>query len=371
MKMKVLTCVGTRPNLIKITQLHRCFQAYPFIEHKLLHTGQHFDYNMNDVFFKELGIKAPDAFLNINQGTQINVIARIMEAFEAFIQNDRPDLVMVPGDVNSSFACAFVAQRYGIPVAHIESGLRSYDMTMPEEANRLLIDVLADLFFVTEPSGEANLLRSGVAESKIRYVGNTMIDALVAFTPMIDSSDVRERLGVKDYYLLTFHRPINVDNKENLQTLAAIIAELATRRQIVFPVHPRTRRRLQEFGLSDLLHNANVILTDPIGYIDFIHLVKNSKTVITDSGGVQEETTFMGVPCITVRPSTERPVTVTEGTNTLAPLNREVILNLLQAIDAGTYKKGKVPYLWDGQSSERIAEAVAAYLSTKTENVSA
>ncbi|MFN8297721.1 MAG: UDP-N-acetylglucosamine 2-epimerase (non-hydrolyzing) [Chitinophagales bacterium] len=371
MKKKVLTCVGTRPNLIKITQLHRCFQAYPFIEHKLLHTGQHFDYNMNDVFFKELGIKAPDAFLNINQGTQINVIARIMEAFEAFIQNDRPDLVMVPGDVNSSFACAFVAQRYGIPVAHIESGLRSFDMTMPEEANRLLIDVLADIYFVTEPSGEANLLRSGVEKSKIKYVGNTMIDALVAFTPMIDKSDIRSRLGVSNYYLLTFHRPINVDNKENLQTLAEIIAKVAEQKQVVFPVHPRTRRRLEEFGLSTILKNGNVILTDPIGYIDFINLVKNSSAVITDSGGVQEETTFMGVPCITVRPSTERPVTVTEGTNTLARLDRETILNLLKDIDTNTYKKGVVPYLWDGQSSERIAEAIASFFGTKTENASA
>lgn len=371
MKKKVLTCVGTRPNLIKITQLHRCFEAYPFIEHKLLHTGQHFDYNMNDVFFKELGIKAPDAFLNINQGTQINVIARIMEAFETFIQNDRPDLVMVPGDVNSSFACAFVAQRYGIPVAHIESGLRSFDMTMPEEANRILIDVLADLYFVTEPSGEANLLGTGVDKKKIKYVGNTMIDSLVAFTPMIDQSEVRKRLGVSDYYLLTFHRPINVDNKENLKTLAETIAAIATQRQVVFPVHPRTRKRLEEFGLSHLLQSSNVILTDPIGYIDFIHLVKNSKAVITDSGGVQEETTFMGVPCITVRPSTERPVTITEGTNTLAPLNRDVILDLLQAIDTGTYKRGVVPFRWDGCSSERIAEAVAEFLGEKIENTSA
>ncbi len=371
MKKKVLTCVGTRPNLIKITQLHRCFEAYPSIEHKLLHTGQHFDYNMNDVFFKELGIKSPDAFLNINQGTQINVIARIMEAFEAFIVNDRPDLVMVPGDVNSSFACAFVAQRYGIPVAHIESGLRSFDMTMPEEANRLLIDVLADLYFVTEPSGEANLLKAGVSSEKIKYVGNTMIDALVAFTPMIDKSEIRKKLGAEDYYLLTFHRPINVDNKENLQTLAEIIAHLATKRQVIFPVHPRTRKRLEEFGLSNLLQEANVILTDPFGYIDFIHLVKNSKAVITDSGGVQEETTFMGVPCITVRPSTERPVTVTEGTNTLAPLDRATILNLLQQIETNTYKKGVVPYRWDGQSSERIALAISEYLGIKTANVTA
>lgn len=360
---KVLTCVGTRPNLIKITQLDKYFAAYPHIAHKLVHTGQHFDYNMNDVFFEELKIRKPDVFFNINQGSQINVIARIMEEFEKFILSYKPDLVMVPGDVNSSFACAFVAQRYGIPVAHIESGLRSFDMTMPEEANRILIDALADLFFVTEESGRKNLLNEGKSEDKIVFTGNSMIDSLVAFLPVIEASSVREKLKAKDYYLLTFHRPVNVDDNNNLTLLIDLIADLAATRQIIFPVHPRTRKRIEEFGLKQKLENKNIILTEPIGYIDFIHLIKHAKAVLTDSGGVQEETTFLGVPCITARASTERPVTVTEGTNTLVDLNAATIQQQLAQIEAGNYKKGNIPHLWDGKASQRIAEAVNQFFS--------
>jgi UDP-N-acetylglucosamine 2-epimerase (non-hydrolysing) len=362
---KVLTCVGTRPNLIKITQLDRWFNAYPNIEHKLLHTGQHFDYNMNDVFFEELGIRKPDVFLNINQGSQIEVISRIMVDFEKFVVDYKPDLVMVPGDVNSSFACAFVAQRLGIPVAHIESGLRSFDMTMPEEVNRILIDSVAEIFFVTEESGRQNLLQAGQQESRIKYVGNTMIDSLVAFMPVIDKAMVKQRLKLSDYYLLTFHRPVNVDTASNLSALVDIIASLGKMRQVVFPIHPRTRKRIIEFGLDEKLNSPNIILNEPIGYIDFIHLVKNSKAVITDSGGVQEETTFMQVPCITIRPNTERPVTVTEGTNTLAPLNHDVVMEILAKIESGTYKQGKIPYLWDGLSSKRIVEEIQAFFENK------
>ncbi len=354
---KVLTCVGTRPNLIKITQLDKYFAAYSEIEHKLLHTGQHFDYNMNDVFFEELKIRKPDVFFNINQGGQIQVVARIMEEFEKFALDYKPDLVMVPGDVNSSFACAFVAQRHGIPVAHIESGLRSFDMTMPEEANRILIDALTDLYFVTEQSGIDNLELEGKPQSKVKFVGNTMIDSLVAFMPVIDASPIRRKLDLSSYYLLTFHRPLNVDNNQNLTTLVHLIAELAKTKQIVFPVHPRTRKRITEFGLEQSLTSKNILLTDPIGYIDFIHLVKNASAVITDSGGVQEETTFMQVPCITVRPNTERPVTLL-GTNQLIELNAEKICALLQTIETGSFKKGLIPQYWDGKASERIVKEI-------------
>jgi UDP-N-acetylglucosamine 2-epimerase (non-hydrolysing) len=360
---KVLTCVGTRPNLIKITQLDKYFAHHSRIEHKLLHTGQHYDYKMNDVFFEELKIRKPDAFLNINRGSQIDVIARIMVEFEKFILSYKPDLVLVPGDVNSSFACAFVAQRHGIPLAHIESGLRSFDMTMPEEANRLLIDSLADLFFVTEESGRKNLLDEGKDAAKIKFTGNSMIDSLVTFLPAIDASPVCEILNARDYYLLTFHRPLNVDDKTNLAILTDLIAELATSKQVVFPLHPRTRKRMEEFGLLKKLSATKTLLTDPIGYIDFIHLVKNARAVLTDSGGVQEESTYLGVPCLTVRPSTERPVTVTEGTNTLVDLNPEAIKALLLQIENGQYKKGSIPYLWDGKASERIVEAAAQFLS--------
>ncbi len=358
---KILTCVGTRPNLIKITQLDKYFARYPHLEHKLLHTGQHYDYKMNEVFFEELKIRKPDVFLNINQGTQIEVIARIMVEFEKFILEYKPDLVIVPGDVNSSFACAFVAQRHCIAIAHIESGLRSFDMTMPEEANRILIDSLADLFFVTEESGRENLLREGKSEEKIVFTGNSMIDSLVAFLPVIEASPVREILNVKDYYLLTFHRPVNVDSKENLTILVNLIAALATDKQIIFPIHPRTRKRIDEFGLQHKLNAQNILLTDPIGYLDFIHLVKYARAVLTDSGGVQEETTYLGVPCITIRSSTERPVTVTQGTNSLVDLNPEIILQLLNDVETGKYKKGTIPHLWDGKASEKIVEAVNSF----------
>jgi UDP-N-acetylglucosamine 2-epimerase (non-hydrolysing) len=359
---KVLTCVGTRPNLIKITQLDKYFARYPTIEHKLLHTGQHYDYKMNEVFFEELKIRKPDVFLNINQGSQTEVIARIMVEFEKFILQYKPDLVMVPGDVNSSFACAFVAQRHCIPLAHIESGLRSFDMSMPDEANRILIDALADLFFVTEESGKQNLLREGKDAAKIKFTGNSMIDSLVAFLPAINASPVCEILNAKDYYLLTFHRPQNVDDRTNLTILVDLIADLGAHKQVVFPVHPRTRKRLEEFGLLKKLNATKILLADPIGYIDFIHLVKNAAAVMTDSGGVQEETTYLGVPCITVRPSTERPVTISEGTNSLVDLNPTAIKALLRQIESGEYKKGSIPYLWDGKASERIVESIHQFL---------
>lgn len=361
---RILTCVGTRPNLIKITQLDKWFAAHPQIQHSLLHTGQHYDDKMNDVFFRELGIRKPDVFLNINQGTQVNVISAIMNEFEKYILANRPDLVMVPGDVNSSFACAFVAQRHGIPVAHIESGLRSFDMTMPEEANRILVDSLTDLFFITEESGRTNLLNEGKPESKMVFTGNTMIDSLVNFLPVIETSSIRNNLNLKDYYLLTFHRPVNVDDAVNLAKLAEIISEIAQTKQVVFPVHPRTRIRLKEFGLNEKLQSPNIILTEPIGYIDFIHLVKYASAVITDSGGVQEETTYMGVPCITIRPNTERPVTVTEGTNTLAKLELPIIFELLHQMQNGTYKKGAIPKYWDGVASKRLVDAAVQFVTS-------
>ncbi len=359
---KVLVCVGTRPNLIKITQLEKCFAHYTSIEYKLLHTGQHYDYNMNDIFFQQLGVKPPDVFLNINQGGQIEVISQIMKKFEEFVLDYKPDLVMVPGDVNSSFACAFVASRHNIPVAHIESGLRSFDMTMPEEVNRILIDDVAELFFVTESSGEENLLKENKSEKKIRYVGNSMIDSLVAFMPLIDKSEIRKNIKADDYYLVTFHRPANVDDSKNLKIVAEILTEISQKRKVVFPIHPRTRKRFHEFGFEKVIENENILITEPLGYLDFISLAKNAHAVITDSGGVQEETTFLGVPCITLRQSTERPVTVTEGTNTMCELDVKTISGILNSIDKGTYKKGTIPKFWDGKTSERIAKEVDDFL---------
>jgi UDP-N-acetylglucosamine 2-epimerase (non-hydrolysing) len=360
---RVLVCVGTRPNLIKITQLEKWFRSYPHLEYKLLHTGQHHDAKMNDIFFHELGLRPPDMSLKIGPGSQLDVISRIMTSFEALVVDQRPDMVLVPGDVNSSFACAFVASRHGIPVAHIESGLRSFDRAMPEEINRILIDAVSELFFVTEPSGSQNLLREGRHPGAIRYVGNSMIDALVAYMPLIERSRVKEQIGTNDYYLATFHRPVNVDEPRQLRVVADILTEIAKRRTVVFPIHPRTRKRFREFGLENAITGRNVRVTDPLGYIDFISLAKNARAVLTDSGGVQEETTFLGVPCVTLRESTERPITVDEGTNTLCALDLSPIQQILDSIESGSYKKGTIPALWDGRTSERIVKEVNNFLT--------
>ena len=364
MKKKILVCVGTRPNLIKITKLEKCFKDYPHLEFRLLHTGQHYDYNMNEVFFNELGIKRPDKIFTLESKTQISVIAEIMTKAEEYMLEYKPDLVVVPGDVNSTFACAMAANRNGIKVAHLESGLRSFDMSMPEEVNRILTDDISDLYFVTEPSGEENLLNEGKSPEKIKYVGNTMIDSLVAFRSHFEKSDVLSKLGVhgSSYYTFTFHRPGNVDNKESLTEIVDVIAYIADREKVVFPVHPRTRQNIEKFGLKDKLDHSNIILTDPVGYIDFMKLIQGAKAVITDSGGIQEETTFQQVPCLTVRPNTERPVTVTVGTNTMMKLNKADIIAKLDDIESGEYKKGEIPKFWDGDASDRILKEIDLFL---------
>lgn len=361
--MKVLTCVGTRPNFIKITRLKECFEAFSEVEFKLLHTGQHFDKNMSEVFFEQLKISKPDYYLNASGNSQIEVIADIMLKFEAVINNWRPDWVLVPGDVNSSLACALVASRNGVKVAHIESGLRSFDRTMPEEINRILIDDLSDLFLVTEQSGLDNLLAEGKSESKIVFTGNTMIDSLVKFTPQIDASNILNQLKVEKnkYALMTFHRPGNVDEPQSLKILLNIVRKVAEKMKVVFPVHPRTIKNAEKFGLSELLQHENIVITEPMGYIDFLCATKNSKLIVTDSGGVQEETTFLKVPCLTVRPNTERPITITIGTNQLVTLNEQIIIEKINAIIEGKSKTGTIPKYWDGKASERLVEGVLKY----------
>lgn len=358
---KILICVGTRPNLIKITQFDRLIKKYDSIEYRILHTGQHYDYNMNNVFFEQLGIKEPDVFLNINSSSQIDAIGQIMVGAEKVMIEYNPDLVIVPGDVNSTFACGFVARYLGLKLAHLESGLRSFDIKMPEENNRVLVDSISDYYFVTEQSGIDNLIKENVSDKKIFFVGNTMIDTLVASKEKIDSNGILNELGVveNDYFLLTFHRPANVDNKESLSKLVSLALELCKKRKVVFPIHPRTKKNLEEFGLNEKFSHPNLVLVGPLGYFEFLKLVSSSKAVITDSGGIQEETTYLGVSCLTVRPNTERPVTITEGTNTLLRLNVGEILEQVEKIEGGVYKKGKVPDLWDGNATERIMEIVA------------
>ncbi len=362
---RILTCVGTRPNLIKISKLQSCISNYDNLEHKLLHTGQHFDHQMNEIFFKQLGMKEPDVFLNIQGSGQIQVIAEIMKAFEKELLEIKPDLVLVPGDVNSSLACALVAQRHGIPVGHIESGLRSGDMTMPEEVNRILIDELSSIFFITEKSGQENLEKLGKDKSSLVFTGNTMIDSLELSKEMIAQSSVLDELKLKpkEYALVTFHRPQNVDRPEDLQKVIDILKMAANKIHVVFPMHPRTRKNLEQFGMQAELDHPNITTVGPLGYIDFMSLIQNSRLVLTDSGGVQEETTYLEVPCLTVRPNTERPITIELGTNTLVNLDVDRISSLIDDIIQGSYKSGSIPPMWDGNATERMVKAINDFLS--------
>ncbi len=365
-KKKIVVCVGTRPNLIKITQLERCFKQYPQLEFHLLHTGQHYDYAMNEIFFQELNIRKPDVFLGAKGNTQFEVMADIMVKTEKYFLEIKPDFVMVPGDVNSTFICGFVANRLGIPIAHIESGLRSFDRTMPEEINRILVDHIADIFFITEKSGIENLIHEGINKEKIKFVGNTMIDTLVAFQHKIDSSEVLNMLNVKPKQtaIMTFHRPANVDNKENLTQIINIIENISKYFTVIFPVHPRTLQNLDKYELKAKLdNNNNIRITSPLGYLDFLKLVKESALVITDSGGIQEETTFLRVPCITCRPNTERPSTIEIGSNILLDLDENQIFAEVEKIANGENKQSEIPPLWDGKASERIAEIIANYFN--------
>jgi UDP-N-acetylglucosamine 2-epimerase (non-hydrolysing) len=359
---KVITCVGTRPNFVKVSQLDNVFDKNK-INHLLVHTGQHYDDMMSNIFFSDLKLKSPDVYFNLNEGSQISIISQIMLKFEELLLKEKPDLVLVPGDVNSSLACAIVANRLGIPIGHIESGLRSFDDTMPEEINRKIIDDITTLFFVTEESGYVNLKTEGKKLDHIFFTGNTMIDSLIAFEPVINESSILSELGVdkNEYILATFHRPHNVDSFEKLSIIVDVINSLAINKKVVFPVHPRTFKQLNNFNLLENLSD-NAIVIDPSGYIDFIALIKNSFMCITDSGGIQEETTFLGIPCLTIRPNTERPITCTIGTNQLVQLNKNVILNKFNEIIDNHFNKGEIPKYWDGNSSKRINDAIMSYL---------
>jgi len=358
--MKVISVVGARPNFIKIAPIYQAFLQYSDrVQHLICHTGQHFDAKMSKVFFDELKLPKPDFHLGVGGGSHAVQTARIMTSFEEIMLAEKPDLIIVPGDVNSTLACSLVASKMNIKIAHVEAGLRSFDRSMPEEINRVVTDVLSDYLFVTEESGLINLKKEGIADSKVFFTGNVMIDSLVRFMPLIDESNILGELGLdaSDYILVTFHRPSNVDSPEYLNSLMQMLAELSGRKKVVFPVHPRTRQNLENAGLMESLP-SDLILTEPIGYIDFLSLVKSSALIITDSGGIQEESTFLGVQCITVRDNTERPSTVDLGTNTLVRRDlanvRELALRRLN----GELKGGSIPPLWDGKAAERIVEAL-------------
>jgi UDP-N-acetylglucosamine 2-epimerase (non-hydrolysing) len=347
--------VGTRPNFIKITQFKKLAPAQ--LDIKIIHTGQHFNANMADVFFRELEIM-PDYFLDIKPDTPVMQMAEIMTGLSKLYQQiPLPDALVVPGDVNSTLAGAIFANKTGIKLIHLEAGLRSFDRTMPEEHNRVLTDHLSDILFVTEPSGLLNIEKEHL-KGEYHHVGNTMIDTLVGFESQIELSNIIQQLGIKRKFILTtIHRPATVDNKGELEKLLQLFNRLSSDYDIIFPVHPRTLKNLDAFGLmEDFRKIKGLLFIEPLGYFDFQKLVKDCALVLTDSGGIQEETTYRQKPCLTLRPNTERPVTIDEGSNMLVPFDINAIMNMITSIENGTYKKGGIPQWWDGNATKRIIE---------------
>lgn len=358
--MRLTIIAGARPNFMKIAPImHALKKAHDrgeAISYRLVHTGQHYDEKLSESFFRQLNIPAPDANLEVGSGSQATQTANIMVRFEEELIANPADYVLVVGDVNSTMACAIVAKKLNTKVIHVEAGLRSYDLQMPEEINRLVTDALADIFFTTTPEAGYNLIEKGAAKEDIYFVGNTMIDTLVANLDRLKKPDLFDELSLKTkgYLAMTLHRPSNVDEEAKLSGLIQLIGEKAGDRTVVFPVHPRTRQNLEK--LSGL--PKNIHLTDPLGYLEFMYLIKNAFAVVTDSGGIQEETTFLGIPCLTLRENTERPETITIGTNELLGMDIEAIGKAFDKLNNNQWKKGIVPALWDGKTAERIVDVL-------------
>jgi UDP-N-acetylglucosamine 2-epimerase (non-hydrolysing) len=372
---KVLAVAGARPNFMKVAPLMPALSGQPGVQAELVHTGQHYDDRLSRIFFDELQIPPPSVRLDVGSGSHAAQTAEIMRRFEGVLQEHQPHAIVVVGDVNSTVACALTAAKFRLDrefetsrgprrrpvVVHVEAGLRSFDDDMPEEVNRKLTDAISDLLFVSEPSGVENLRREGVPEDKVHLVGNVMIDTLVAARERARSSTILSSLGVQDrrYGLVTLHRPSNVDDPAVLRDLLGALDDVAHRLPLVFPVHPRTQGRLKELGVT--LNSGHWITTGPVGYLDFVRLMEGAALVLTDSGGVQEETTLLGTPCVTLRENTERPATVDQGTNVLAGMGREGIASAVETAFAKR-DKARVPDLWDGGSAARIADITASFL---------
>jgi UDP-N-acetylglucosamine 2-epimerase (non-hydrolysing) len=358
-RLKILNIVGARPNLPKIAPLMHEMQRHPEIEAILVHTGQHYDEKLSDIFFRQMGIPSPHVNLEVGSGSHASQTAEILKRVEPVLVERKPDLVLVVGDVNSTIAVSLAAVKLGIRVAHVEAGLRSFDRTMPEEINRLLTDALADYLFVTEEDAIANLLKEGRPRESIFMVGNVMIDSLRHFLPIAQQSAIGDELGLKNgagwlrFGVLTLHRPSNVDSTEKLSQLLGAIDAVATEMPVIFPVHPRTQQRLTQGGVK---HHPQLRLVSPVGYLDFLCLLSKAALVLTDSGGIQEETTALGVPCLTLRENTERPVTISEGTNLLVGTDPVKIVAAARDALAGKSKAGRVPPMWDGHAAKRIVE---------------
>ena len=359
----IILVVGARPNFMKIAPIYAELQSRGQ-ELILLHTGQHYDDNMSKVFFDDLGMPKPDIYMGIGSGSHAYQTGTVMIEFEKICQEKDPSMVVVVGDVNSTVACTIVCAKMGIPCAHVEAGLRSFDRDMPEEINRILTDSVADLLLTPSPDGDEHLRAEGIAEERIIRVGNVMIDSLYNNLARAESSSIQDDLGLEDdYSILTLHRPSNVDDQEIFAGIISALEVIGQEIQIVFPMHPRTEKMAKQFSLYERIASIpRIKITGPVGYLDFVALMSKSKLVLTDSGGLQEETTALGIPCITLRENTERPITVTEGTNTIVGCDPELIKSTaLDALTTGG-KSGRIPEMWDGKTAHRIADVLINYI---------
>lgn len=359
--MKIINVVGARPNFMKIAPIMEAYKAYPGIKPILVHTGQHYDQKMSDLFFCQLGIPEPTLNLEVGSSTRISQTAQIMQRFEPVVALEKPDAVLVVGDVNSTVACGLVAIDAGIRLIHVEAGLRSFDRQMPEETNRIITDSISDMLFCTEQSGVDNLRHEGIPAGKIHLVGNVMVDTLMKNRARAEQTMILEQLGIEQgsYAVLTLHRPSNVDDTHVFGGLLDALEVIQQELPIIFPVHPRTRQRLMDGVLGKRVSGmCQLRQVDPLGYLEFLRLMGHAKVVLTDSGGIQEETTILGVPCLTLRENTERPVTCEKGTNRLVGTHPKAITDAYREISAGDMKSGSIPDLWDGKAAERIVRII-------------
>lgn len=372
MKHLVLCIVGARPNFTKISPIMKAIEKSSQIYAKLVHTGQHYDQSMKHTFFEQLQIPEPDIDLEVGSGTHAVQTAQIMLRFEPLLDKEKPSAILVVGDVNSTIACALVAAKKHIPIVHVEAGLRSYDRTMPEEINRVLTDQLSDLLFTTEKAAEINLVQEGIDRRRIHFVGNVMIDNLKQ--QLLRATPVEQTLADKNlpsgilengFALLTLHRPSNVDNPVILERLLKVISRISDQVPVIFPMHPRTRKQIDTFKLQHLIQLDRVITMEPLGYLEMLGLMASARVILTDSGGIQEEATSLGVPCLTLRENTERPITVTEGTNTIVGTDSELILATFTDVMESGGKRGNIPEKWDGNAAERIVNVLESWLTKR------
>lgn len=361
MAIKVVHVVGARPNFMKVAPIIRALEAYHEFEQLLVHTGQHYDAQMSQIFFAQLNIPAPDIHLNVGSGSHAVQTAQVMIAFEQVLLEYKPDVVLVVGDVNSTLACTLTAVKLQIPVVHVEAGLRSYNRAMPEEINRIVTDAFSALLFTTERSAADNLHREGIEPDRIHFVGNVMIDTLLANLHQAQQLEILPQFNLlpQKYALLTLHRPANVDDPKAFAALLRTLGQVSQEIPILFPCHPRTRKRIEEFNLAPLLSEyPQIQVCEPLGYLPFLHVMANARLVFTDSGGIQEETTALGIPCLTLREETERPITVTEGSNVIVGTDADYIHQEVQSILSGKGKDGRIPDKWDGHAAQRIASTL-------------